>query len=112
GEAADREAAIRGSAGRETADRRTSRLSGGGSSGAGPSGAGSSGAGSIGREPSWPPRSVAEGIRSRHRDLADRDNGRGAGTSVPSCLLLHAQALLDSGLSDRMVIEAAGHAGH
>jgi len=97
-----RETAIRGAADRGTADRRTAHLSGAGSLGAGPAG----------REPSWPPRSVAEGIRSRHRDLADRDNGRGAGTSVPSCLLLHAQALLDSGLSDRMVIEAAGHARH
>jgi serine/threonine protein kinase len=74
--------------------------------------AGPVGLGAVDREPSWPPRSVAEGIRSRSRDLAERDTGRGAGTSVPSCLLLHAQALLDSGLSDHMVREAAGHARH
>jgi hypothetical protein len=74
--------------------------------------AGAVGPGVADREPSWPPSSVAEGISSRNRDLAERDSDRGAGTSVPSCLLLHARALLDSGLSDRMVREAAGHARH
>ncbi|MFD8003927.1 serine/threonine-protein kinase [Streptomyces mirabilis] len=59
---------------------------------------------------SWPPPTVARSIKVRTRDLAVR---RGAGTSVsvPSCLLLHAQALLDAGLTDAMVAEAVGRGG-
>lgn len=30
---------------------------------------------------------------------------------MPSCLLLHAQALLDAGLTDAMVAEAVGRGG-
>ncbi|WP_405887817.1 protein kinase domain-containing protein [Streptomyces sp. NBC_01136] len=59
---------------------------------------------------SWPPPAVARSIKVRTRELAVR---RGAGTSVsvPSCLLLHAQALLDAGLTDAMVAEAVGRGG-
>lgn len=59
---------------------------------------------------SWPPPTVARSIKARTRELAVR---RGAGTSVsvPSCLLLHAQALLDAGLTDAMVAEAVGRGG-
>ncbi|MFF2516983.1 protein kinase [Streptomyces sp. NPDC058086] len=59
---------------------------------------------------SWPPPTVARSIKVRTRELAVR---RGAGTSVsvPSCLLLHAQALLDAGLTDAMVAEAVGRGG-
>lgn len=66
---------------------------------------------------SWPPPTVAHSIKVRTSDLADRRRaaaaGRGAGTSVsvPSCLLLHAQALLDAGLTDAMVAEAVGRGG-
>jgi serine/threonine protein kinase len=54
----------------------------------------------------WPPPTVAETIQVRKDDLAARNHSRGTVTSVPSCLLLHAQALLDAGLTDRMVAEA------
>lgn len=59
---------------------------------------------------SWPPPTVARSIKVRTRELAIR---RGAGTSVsvPSCLLLHAQALLDAGLTDAMVAEAVDRGG-
>lgn len=59
---------------------------------------------------SWPPPTVARSIKVRTRELAGR---RGAGTSVsvPSCLLLHAQALLDAGLTDAMVAEAVDRGG-
>jgi serine/threonine protein kinase len=59
---------------------------------------------------SWPPPTVARSIKVRTRELAVR---RGAGTSVsvPSCLLLHAQALLDAGLTDAMVAEAVDRGG-
>lgn len=58
--------------------------------------------------PAWPPPAIARSIKVRTRDLADR---REAGTnvsvpSVPSCLLLHAQALIDAGLTDAMVAGA------
>jgi serine/threonine protein kinase len=58
----------------------------------------------------WPPPTVARSIKVRTRELAVR---RGAGTSVsvPSCLLLHAQALLDAGLTDAMVAEAVDRGG-
>ncbi|WP_406404676.1 serine/threonine-protein kinase [Streptomyces sp. NBC_00879] len=59
---------------------------------------------------SWPPSSVAESIRVRTGELAGRRAGS-AGTSIPSCLLLHAQALLDAGLTDRLVVEAVSRAG-
>jgi len=53
----------------------------------------------------WPPPAVARTIEVRRSELAAR---RGGGTSlpVPSCLLLHAQALLDAGLTDDMVTRA------
>ncbi|MFF7885650.1 protein kinase [Streptomyces sp. NPDC020794] len=59
---------------------------------------------------SWPPPTVDRSIKVRTRELAVR---RGAGTSVsvPSCLLLHAQALLDAGLTDAMVAEAVDRGG-
>jgi len=66
---------------------------------------------------SWPPPTVAHSIKVRTSDLADRRKavaaGRGGGTSVsvPSCLLLHARALLDAGLTDAMVAEAVGRGG-
>jgi alkylhydroperoxidase/carboxymuconolactone decarboxylase family protein YurZ len=48
---------------------------------------------------------VARTIEVRRGELAAR---RGGGTSlpVPSCLLLHAQALLDAGLTDAMITQA------
>ncbi|MHA6762209.1 serine/threonine-protein kinase [Streptacidiphilus sp. PAMC 29251] len=58
--------------------------------------------------PVWPPPTLAENIQVRKDDLAARNHSRGSVTSVPSCLLLHAQALLDAGLTDRMVAEAVG----
>ncbi|MCM2423621.1 serine/threonine protein kinase [Streptomyces sp. RKAG293] len=61
--------------------------------------------------PSWPPPAVAEGIRVRTDDLNARNHSRGSVLSVPSCLLLHAQTLLDAGLTDRMVAEAVGRGG-
>ncbi|MFI6492819.1 serine/threonine-protein kinase [Streptomyces sp. NPDC050564] len=56
---------------------------------------------------SWPPPTVAHSIKARTRDLAGRRK-QGTSVSVPSCLLLHAQALLDAGLTDAMVAEAVG----
>ncbi|WP_405647919.1 serine/threonine-protein kinase [Streptomyces sp. NBC_00019] len=57
--------------------------------------------------PSWPPPKVRQTIEVRLDELAAR---RAAGTSVsvPSCLMLHAQALLDAGLTDAMVARAVG----
>lgn len=57
------------------------------------------------QSPAWPPPNVARSIKVRTRDLADR-RGSGTSVSVPSCLLLHAQALLDAGLTDAMVAGA------
>jgi len=56
---------------------------------------------------SWPPPAVAHSIKVRTRDLANRRK-ESSSVSVPSCLLLHAQALLDAGLTDAMVAEAVG----
>jgi serine/threonine protein kinase len=56
---------------------------------------------------SWPPPTVARSIKVRTHELADRRRA-GTSVSVPSCLLLHAQALLDAGLTDAMVAEAVG----
>lgn len=56
---------------------------------------------------SWPPPAVAHSIKVRTRDLAGRRQ-QGTSVSVPSCLLLHAQTLLDAGLTDAMVAEAVG----
>jgi hypothetical protein len=57
------------------------------------------------RAAAWPPPAVARTIEVRRGELAAR---RGGGTSlpVPSCLLLHAQALLDAGLTDAMITQA------
>jgi serine/threonine protein kinase len=64
------------------------------------------------RAPAWPPPTVARSIRARTGDLALRRDGEtGTGVSLPSCLLLHAQALLDAGLTDAMVADAAGAVG-
>lgn len=63
----------------------------------------------------WPPPAVAESIRVRAGDLETRQHSAGsraAGVSVPSCLLLHARALLDAGLTDAMVSEAVTHGAH
>ncbi|WP_229914023.1 serine/threonine-protein kinase [Streptomyces capitiformicae] len=55
----------------------------------------------------WPPPQVARTIEVRYEELKDRHRRRtGTSESVPSCLLLHAQALLDAGLTDAMVAEA------
>jgi serine/threonine protein kinase len=55
----------------------------------------------------WPPPQVARTIEVRYQELKDRHRRRtGTSESVPSCLLLHAQALLDAGLTDAMVAEA------
>ncbi|MFF1477641.1 serine/threonine-protein kinase [Streptomyces sp. NPDC058301] len=57
----------------------------------------------------WPPPTVARRIRVRTGELEVR-RASGSGASLRSCLLLHAQTLLDAGLSDAMVIEAVGRA--
>ncbi|MGW0826908.1 serine/threonine-protein kinase [Streptomyces sp. NPDC002845] len=55
----------------------------------------------------WPPPKVAETIEVRRSELRARERARaGTSESVPSCLLLHAQALLDAGLTDAMVAGA------
>ncbi|MER5884508.1 serine/threonine-protein kinase [Streptomyces sp. NPDC001941] len=60
------------------------------------------------RPAQWPP-SVSRTIEVRTDELRAR-RSRGVSESVPSCLLLHARALLDAGLTDRMVYEASGRA--
>ncbi|MEY2246815.1 serine/threonine-protein kinase [Streptomyces sp. BF23-18] len=65
-------------------------------------------AGLLEREPrqgEWPPPTVALSIKARTQDLIKRRK-QSASVSVPSCLLSHAQALLDAGLTDAMVAEA------
>ncbi|MFF3413111.1 serine/threonine-protein kinase [Streptomyces sp. NPDC002698] len=65
-------------------------------------------AGLLEREPrqaQWPPPTVALSIKVRTQDLIKRRK-ESASVSVPSCLLSHAQALLDAGLTDAMVAEA------
>ncbi|MFF7448730.1 MULTISPECIES: protein kinase [unclassified Streptomyces] len=57
--------------------------------------------------PSWPPPQVRRTIEVRVDELAAR-RASGTNASVPSCLLLHAQALLDAGLTDAMVTRAVG----
>ncbi len=59
----------------------------------------------------WPPPSVAAGIRSRELDLEGRhgEDSKAPVASVASCLQLHAQALLDAGLTDAMVAGAVSH---
>ncbi|MGP9018919.1 serine/threonine-protein kinase [Streptomyces sp. BR1] len=57
----------------------------------------------------WPPPTVARRIRVRTREM-QAPRVAATGVSVPSCLLLHAQTLLDAGLDDAMVIEAVGRA--
>ncbi|MFD5792895.1 serine/threonine-protein kinase [Streptomyces diastatochromogenes] len=60
----------------------------------------------------WPPETVARSIDRRTGDLADRRRREpGTSLSVPSCLRLHAQALLDAGLTDAMVTEAVARGG-
>lgn len=62
------------------------------------------------REPGradWPPPTVAHSIKVRTQDLIKRRK-ESTSVSVPSCLLSHAQALLDAGLTDAMVAEAVG----
>ncbi|WP_308013221.1 serine/threonine-protein kinase [Streptomyces griseocarneus] len=56
---------------------------------------------------SWPPAGVAETIRERAGEVAERGSTGTPGASVSSCLLSHAQALLDAGLTDGMVVEAS-----
>ncbi len=57
----------------------------------------------------WPPRPVADMIRVRRGEVATR---RGADAAVPirSSLSLHAQALLEAGLTDALVREAVTRA--
>ncbi|MFE1292099.1 serine/threonine-protein kinase [Streptomyces sp. NPDC058751] len=62
------------------------------------------------RRAEWPPPTVAHTIRVRTQDLVKRRK-ESTGVSVPSCLLSHAQALLDAGLTDAMVTEAVGRGG-
>jgi len=57
------------------------------------------------QSPSWPPPKVRRTIELRVSELAARRSS-GTSVSVPSCLLLHAQALLDAGLTDAMVTRA------
>ncbi|MFD5816816.1 serine/threonine-protein kinase [Streptomyces sp. NPDC127038] len=67
-------------------------------------------AGLLEREPrqaDWPPPTVAHGIKVRTQDLIKRRK-ESTSVSVPSCLLSHARALLDAGLTDEMVAEAVG----
>ncbi|MFE2302088.1 serine/threonine-protein kinase [Streptomyces sp. NPDC059445] len=59
------------------------------------------------RRADWPPPTVAHTIRVRTQDLMKRRK-ESTSVSVPSCLLSHAQALLDAGLTDAMVAEAVG----
>ncbi|WP_328837249.1 serine/threonine-protein kinase [Streptomyces europaeiscabiei] len=54
----------------------------------------------------WPPPQVARTIEVRYEELQERHRRRTTSESVPSCLLLHAQALLDAGLTDAMVAGA------
>ncbi|MDX3588486.1 serine/threonine protein kinase [Streptomyces europaeiscabiei] len=54
----------------------------------------------------WPPPQVARTIEVRYEELQERHRHRTTSESVPSCLLLHAQALLDAGLTDAMVAGA------
>ncbi|MFF5495121.1 serine/threonine-protein kinase [Streptomyces aquilus] len=55
--------------------------------------------------PSWPPPKVRRTIEVRVSELNARRRS-GTSVSVPSCLMLHAQALLDAGLTDAMVARA------
>ncbi|PWI17724.1 serine/threonine protein kinase [Streptomyces sp. Act143] len=57
--------------------------------------------------PVWPPPKVRRTIEVRVKEL-DQRRGDGPSVSVPSCLMLHAQALLDAGLTDAMVARAVG----
>jgi serine/threonine protein kinase len=57
--------------------------------------------------PSWPPPKVRRTIEIRVSELNARRKV-GTSVSVPSCLMLHAQALLDAGLTDAMVARAVG----
>ncbi|WP_328671145.1 serine/threonine-protein kinase [Streptomyces sp. NBC_00328] len=57
------------------------------------------------RQAEWPPPTVALSIKVCTQDLIKRRK-ESASVSVPSCLLSHAQALLDAGLTDAMVAEA------
>jgi hypothetical protein len=57
------------------------------------------------RQAEWPPPTVALSIKVRTQDLIKRRK-ESTSVSVPSCLLSHAQALLDAGLTDAMVAEA------
>jgi serine/threonine protein kinase len=59
------------------------------------------------RQAAWPPPTVARTIEVRTQDLMKRRK-ESTSVSVPSCLLSHAQALLDAGLTDAMVAEAVG----
>ncbi|MDX3645349.1 serine/threonine-protein kinase, partial [Streptomyces sp. MB09-02B] len=54
----------------------------------------------------WPPPQVARTIEVRYEELRERHLRRTTSESVPSCLLLHAQTLLDAGLTDAMVAGA------
>ncbi|MBD9701972.1 serine/threonine protein kinase [Streptomyces sp. ID01-12c] len=58
------------------------------------------------RVEAWPPPQVARTIEVRYEELKERHLRRTTSESVPSCLLLHAQALLDAGLTDAMVAGA------
>ncbi|OPG03750.1 serine/threonine protein kinase [Streptomyces sp. GKU 895] len=57
--------------------------------------------------PSWPPPKVRRTIEIRVSEL-DARRKVSTSVSVPSCLMLHAQALLDAGLTDAMVARAVG----
>ncbi|MEU6277346.1 serine/threonine-protein kinase [Streptomyces populi] len=62
------------------------------------------------RETVWPPPTVAHTIEARTQDLIKRRK-ESSSVSVPSCLLSHARALLDAGLTDAMVAEAVVRGG-
>jgi hypothetical protein len=53
---------------------------------------------------------VAENINEHIEEAAARRSSAGRGMSMRSSLLLHAQTLLDAGLTDHMVVEAVTRA--
>jgi serine/threonine protein kinase len=57
----------------------------------------------------WP-RQVAENINEHAEEAAARRSASGRGMSMRSNLLVHAQTLLDAGLTDRLVVEAVARA--
>lgn len=57
----------------------------------------------------WP-RAVAESIHEHAEEAAARRSASGRGMSMRSSLVLHAQTLLEAGLTDQLVVEAVTRA--